>query len=646
MITTLLVYPPRLLAQPDMRSFLTLQHLANHRAILRYYFQSQHQPARQLNEAKILIVGQGDVGKTSLVKRLVHGAFDPGEPQTEGINITKWETSNKSGNDEPIQLNIWDFGGQEILHSTHQFFLTKRSLYLIVLDARKGENECNLTYWLSIVQSYGGNAPVIVVINKCEPPHHLELNENRLSKDYSPSLKGFVKTSCKTGEGIEHLRSEIAKQIHSLPHVGDLLPESYFRVKGFLAAKKKDFIDYSEYKKVCRKHNILDKENQDILIRFLHDLGTVLYFHDPDSPYRELRDTHILNPELVTHGVYRILNNLDLVHRHGVLEKVHLGAILGDPKRYPPDRHDFIIGMMRKFELCFDFPDCNGEKILVPELLHPNEPELGYDTTKALNFEYHYNVLPSGLISRFIVRMHHRLSQKPTYWRSGVVLEIDGNLSLVRADSQKGRIYVSVFGPNASRSRALAAIREAFTYLHSTIPKIGAEEKVPLPDNPGVVIRYSHLTKLEEQGEEFVFPDGADHKYSIRDLIGGIQMKPAFDVFLSYNSIDKSVVKQIGEQLRTRGLKVWLDEWELVPGRPWQEAIEEVIQTSGSAAVFVGISGLGPWEIPEMRGCLAECVRRKMPVIPVLLPERCQETRLACVSLTIHLGGPPRWLDG
>lgn len=93
-----------------------------------------------------------------------------------------------------------------------------------------------------------------------------------------------------------------------------------------------------------------------------------------------------------------------------------------------------------------------------------------------------------------------------------------------------------------------------------------------------------------------------------------------FDVFLSHNGRDKPTVRVLGEALRERGLRVWLDEWELVPGRPWQEAIEDVIETVRSAAVLVGADGLGPWEEPEMRACLDQCVTRRMPVIPVLLP--------------------------
>jgi hypothetical protein len=93
-----------------------------------------------------------------------------------------------------------------------------------------------------------------------------------------------------------------------------------------------------------------------------------------------------------------------------------------------------------------------------------------------------------------------------------------------------------------------------------------------------------------------------------------------YDVFLSHNSKDKPAVRALAEALRARGLRVWLDEWELIPGRPWQEALEEIIQTARSSAVLVGKDGFGPWEQVEMHACLCEFVNRKLPVIPVLLP--------------------------
>jgi nucleotide-binding universal stress UspA family protein len=93
-----------------------------------------------------------------------------------------------------------------------------------------------------------------------------------------------------------------------------------------------------------------------------------------------------------------------------------------------------------------------------------------------------------------------------------------------------------------------------------------------------------------------------------------------FDIFLSHNSKDKATVRRLAKALKARGIKVWFDEWHLIPGRPWQDALEDVIENVRAAAVLVGKSGFGPWEIPEMRGCLSEFVRRGLPVIPVLLP--------------------------
>ena len=90
--------------------------------ILSFYFKEE---TRYLNEAKILLVGQGGVGKTSLVKRLLRDEFDEYERKTEGISINQWvipAQRSKGQDDKVIRLNILDFGGQEIMHATHQFF--------------------------------------------------------------------------------------------------------------------------------------------------------------------------------------------------------------------------------------------------------------------------------------------------------------------------------------------------------------------------------------------------------------------------------------------------------------------------------------------------------------------------------------------
>jgi hypothetical protein len=93
-----------------------------------------------------------------------------------------------------------------------------------------------------------------------------------------------------------------------------------------------------------------------------------------------------------------------------------------------------------------------------------------------------------------------------------------------------------------------------------------------------------------------------------------------FDVFLSYNSRDRAAVLPLAEALKARGVKAWLDDWEVAPGSFAQEVLEQGILDSGAAAVLVGPSGIGPWENHEMRACIALAVKRRMRVIPVVLP--------------------------
>jgi hypothetical protein len=273
-----------------------------------------------------------------------------------------------------------------------------------------------------------------------------------------------------------------------------------------------------------------EEREQRRLLRFLHDLGTVLNFDDPDSPY-QVGDMNILNPEWVTQGVYAIINNQPLMQAQGQLELKRLPEILNDPARYPRDKQRFIVEMMRKFELCFDYAG-RPDTLLVPELLTKNDIDVNWkDAGECLNFEYGYQVLPSGLMPRFIVRMHHALTDIPTFWRSGVVLSIEGCKVLVRGDSRAKAVRVSVDGPAETRRSALATVRDQFKAIHASIPRLEVEERVPLPDVPTVTVPYEHLRKLEAASrtdpaaDKYYppgLPDGEVRPYSARQLLGGV----------------------------------------------------------------------------------------------------------------------------
>lgn len=105
-----------------------------------------------------------------------------------------------------------------------------------------------------------------------------------------------------------------------------------------------------------------------------------------------------------------------------------------------------------------------------------------------------------------------------------------------------------------------------------------------------------------------------------------------YDVFLSHNSADKAAVEELAHRLADEaGLTPFLDKWHLIPGDPWQEAIEEALYQSRTCAVFIGPGGISPWENEEMRAAIEQhSSNRTFRVIPVLLPgaERGERGRL------------------
>ncbi|MEO0489312.1 MAG: toll/interleukin-1 receptor domain-containing protein, partial [Cyanobacteria bacterium J06659_2] len=106
-----------------------------------------------------------------------------------------------------------------------------------------------------------------------------------------------------------------------------------------------------------------------------------------------------------------------------------------------------------------------------------------------------------------------------------------------------------------------------------------------------------------------------------------------------HNSEDKPAVIEIAEQLKQNNLKPWLDVWELRPGAIWQFVLEQQIENIGAAAVFVGERGLGPWQEQEIYAFLQEFMRRRCPVIPVLLSDAPQRPRLPIFLKNCH------WVD-
>lgn len=106
------------------------------------------------------------------------------------------------------------------------------------------------------------------------------------------------------------------------------------------------------------------------------------------------------------------------------------------------------------------------------------------------------------------------------------------------------------------------------------------------------------------------------------------QKNKTFDVFLCHNDKDKPEVKKIGEELKRRGIKPWLDEWEIRPGTSWPDVLQKQINQINAVAVFVGKEGVGPWQNLELNAYIRKFINIGCPVIPVLLGDASEEPTL------------------
>ena len=228
------------------------------------------------NEAKLILVGNGEVEKTCLANRLIIDKFEE-DKITEGINISEWITSSPDSGDSKIKLNIWDFGGQEIYHSTHQFFLTERSIYLLVWNARKKTTDYNndIYYWLHTIEAFGKDSPIILVMSKMNESDD-DLNMKDLRSKF-PQIKGdLIKIDSKDGRGISILKEKIRETAWNLPLMRNPWVDSWYRVRKRLEELNKNCIAYSEFYKLCVSEG-LDDRDICILDKNLPELGVTLH---------------------------------------------------------------------------------------------------------------------------------------------------------------------------------------------------------------------------------------------------------------------------------------------------------------------------------------------------------------------------------
>lgn len=430
-----------------------------------------------LSEAKCLIVGEGGAGKTSLARKLLNPDNDlPAEKETtQGINVHPHDLKLPDGTD--FRLNIWDFGGQEIYHATHQFFLTKRSLYILLDDTRKDEktvNDPTFNYWLQVAELYGGGSPLLIVQNeKGDRSKQLDLKGMQ-------GRFGFVKdtraANLLTCRGLDEVWAAIQYWLKQLPHIGEEQPKAWLDIRRELERlareEGRDIISLDKYYEVCAQYTIPERDRALFLSSYLHDFGAFLHFQD----HPLLRKMLVLNNRWATDAVYKVLDFEPVKKAFGRFTRSDLSKIWSDA-RYA-DQHDELLALMEKFELCYKLPDEKTETWLAPQLLSVLQPDaLVWDESDNLQIRYEYEFMPKGLLSQHIVRMHRYIRQPDLAWKSGIVFERADSQALVTEAWGSRNIRLQAHGPQAKE--LLTLLSEDFDKMHERLEGLRVKKMIP-----------------------------------------------------------------------------------------------------------------------------------------------------------------------
>ena len=387
-------------------------------AVLNYLREIDKQGVDHLYEAKVLILGEGGAGKTSLLRRLYQAnrPLPAEEESTKGIDIHRHEFANREG--KPFQLNVWDFGGQQIYHATHQFFLTKRSLYILVDDTRnnsKTVHDEGFKYWLEVIETLSERSPVLIFQNE-KAGRSKSIAEAGI-KGRFPNVIEVYRGNLEKHNAATKLEEAIRLHVQKLPHVGDAVPAQWVTIRSELEKIKKDqpYINQKDYFQLYASYLEEDRPKALRLSQYFHDLGVFLHFQDDQLLQRYV----ILQNNWATEAVFKVLDDEPTKARKGRFSQEDCQRIWAHSTY--ADMHPELLALMEKFELCYKLPDQRPDTWLSPQLLSPSAPELFKDWAKPddLVLFYKYDFLPKGMISRLMVRKNHLVRQPDLCWVDG-----------------------------------------------------------------------------------------------------------------------------------------------------------------------------------------------------------------------------------
>ena len=494
---------------------------------------SDHGGGAPLNEVKVVFLGDGEAGKSHTIARLMNNGGHPrnfnGE-STPGIVISdrKYDID-----DRLIKVHFWDFGGQEILHSMHRMFLTERTLYVILINARDDTQDDRARYWLHNVKSFANGAPVLLVLNKIDQNPNASVNESDLREIY-PELTEVIKMSAMVDSQKEfnnNFTDALKRQIGKMENISFFFPDSWSKVKQSLQGMSENYIKGGQYAEICESHGVEDESDLRMsLLGWFNDLGVSICY----GANVRLKDYVILRPNWITNAVYAILFNKHPELKNGIISHDAIFEIIQPSKKkkdffkrtnpsevYTIQEIEYILGVVRKFRLSFQVRE-NQE--FIPMLCQRDSLSVATEYSsdnQALEFRMIFNYLPTNVLHRLMVEMRQDLDVNQV-WRTGAcfVQRATGLSAVVKSEGSVLKIYVRSTKSSHKANTYLCIIKDAIDYI---VQDMGIEkplnEVIYKLDGKTQAFDYDELVESLENGEVQRYSRAHKRRLLIEDIL-------------------------------------------------------------------------------------------------------------------------------
>ncbi len=464
-------------------------------AIIRYFEELQNTKAedlRLLNEAKLIVIGQPRAGKTSLRYKLcdTERQLPEEDESTRGIDIElqDFQYQDEKGASQNFQYHIWDFGGQQIYHATHRFFLTKRTVYVAVVNTDVNDKENDLDYWLHMIELMGDGSPVLLVQNQKNDRSvkiadtlrnrfrpiikgdDYELNLGRLRKADNP------KFDAQKLRDFQIFKQDIETMFARQQPILMTKQKSETRQALEKLSQKKPFIEFKEYQEVCVKNGLNDELAQGDLLRTLHNLGICLWYEGIDFLDRIV----ILQNRWATDAVFKVLDNEVVKKNQGHFQRAQLKQIWSAAEYQGRDSE--LVELMKRFKLCYQIGDTN--EYIAPQLLDKNPPaDFKRESIQngGVRMLIEYEFMPRGIMTQFIVAMHKQITGGQRHaWETGFAVAASNGLAaqgLAEESYDSRKLELWAMGPGAAL--LLQEMLKELEKIHDSYNRLQYSKMIP-----------------------------------------------------------------------------------------------------------------------------------------------------------------------